>query len=107
MQSGLAKLGSLDSATEHRLGVAAFAYATVFVVEGTGLLLRKRWAEWLTVVVTGSFIPIEIYELCARFGWGKVVTLLLNVVIVAYLVRRRVEERSSVRRRVARVVRAV
>src|SRR5436190_15059828 len=36
------------------LGVLAFGYALVFLIEGTGLLLRKRWAEWFTVVVTGS-----------------------------------------------------
>jgi uncharacterized membrane protein (DUF2068 family) len=75
------------------LGIAALAYAAVFLVEGLGLLFRKRWAEWLTVVVTASFVPVEIYEMVEHFGAGKVVTLVLNVAIVAYLLWHRLGER--------------
>jgi uncharacterized membrane protein (DUF2068 family) len=46
---------------------------------------RRRWAEWLTVIVTGSFVPLEVYELAHRAGWGKVVALALNLAIVGYL----------------------
>jgi uncharacterized membrane protein (DUF2068 family) len=98
MVHGVDKLSELDRATVHRLAVLALAYAAVFLVEGVGLVLRKTWAEWLTVVVTGSFIPIEIYELCKHPGAGKVVTLIVNVAIVGYLIVRRLGERSGVRR---------
>ena len=47
------------------------------------------------VVVTGSFIPIEIYELVKDFGVGKVVALIVNVAIVIYLAWRRLEERKG------------
>ena len=40
-----------------------FAYSALFLVEGTGLFFEKRWAEYLTIVATVSFIPVEIYEL--------------------------------------------
>ena len=38
----------------------------LFVVEGIGLLLHKRWAEYFTVITTGLLMPIEIYELVHR-----------------------------------------
>src|SRR5205814_453765 len=46
------KLWSLDGQDTERLAIAGFAYAAVFVVEGVGLVMKKHWAEWLTVVVT-------------------------------------------------------
>ncbi|HEV3032898.1 MAG TPA: DUF2127 domain-containing protein [Polyangia bacterium] len=85
VQRVLAKVLSLDERTIHRLGVASFCYAAIFATEGTGLLLKRRWAEWLTVVVTGSLVPIEIYELVHGPGVGKLAALVLNVAIVAYL----------------------
>jgi uncharacterized membrane protein (DUF2068 family) len=87
------KLWSLDGGEAKRLAAGTLAYAAVFAVEGVGLVRRKRWAEWLTVVVTASFIPIEIYELVRQFSAGKVAALVLNVAIVAYLIVVRLRER--------------
>ena len=72
------------------LAIAALCYGAVFAVEGTGLIMRKRWAEWLTLVVTGSFIPFEVYELVHRPGAGKALAQVVNVAIVAYLAWRRI-----------------
>ncbi len=100
VQHALGRLASMEPRTMHRLGVASFCYAAVFLVEGIGLVLRKTWAEWLTVVVTASFIPIEVYELARRGGVGKAITLALNVAIAAYLAWRRIRAlRSGARRR--------
>lgn len=85
----LARLAALDDRLMRELAIAALIYAAVFAVEGTGLLLRRRWAEWLTVVVTASFIPIEIYELARRPGVGKAIAIAINVAIVATLAWRR------------------
>ena len=63
-----------------------FAYAAVFLVEGFGLYFHKRWAEWLTVVVTGSFVPLEIYELFRHPSLIKLVLLAGNVAIVGFLI---------------------
>jgi hypothetical protein len=95
LQRTVGKLWSLDNKSGKLLALGALAYAAVFAVEGVGLVLRKRWAEWLTVVVTGSFIPLEIYEMIAHFGAGKVVALVLNVAIVGYLIVARLRERRS------------
>jgi uncharacterized membrane protein (DUF2068 family) len=67
------------------LGFVTLAYAAIFTVEGIGLWMRKRWAEWLTVVVTSSLIPLEIWELAHRPGSGKIAVLIANIVIVWYL----------------------
>jgi uncharacterized membrane protein (DUF2068 family) len=91
----VARLVSFDGHVMRELAIAALAYAGVFAIEGTGLMLGKRWAEWLTVGVTSSFIPIELYELVRHPGAGKVVALALNVAIVAYLASRLLETRAS------------
>jgi uncharacterized membrane protein (DUF2068 family) len=70
------------------LSVGTFLYAGLFATEGVGLLLRKRWAEYFTIVTTGLLIPIEIYELQRHFTMTKVAVLAINVAIVWYLVRR-------------------
>ena len=69
------------------IGLVALAYAAIFATEGTGLWLRKHWAEWFTVIATGSLIPIEFYETLHRFSWLKLGALVANVAIVIYLVR--------------------
>jgi uncharacterized membrane protein (DUF2068 family) len=67
--------------------VSAF-YAALFLTEGTGLLLRKRWAEWLTVISTALFLPLEIYEMMRVLTAAKTIVFLVNVAIVVYLVYR-------------------
>jgi len=69
------------------IGIVALAYAAIFATEGIGLWLRKHWAEWFTVIATGSLIPVEAYEVFHKFGWLKLGALVGNVVIVIYLVR--------------------
>ena len=71
----------------------AFAYAALFAAEGVGLWLAKVWAEYLTIVATTSFVPLEIYELTRRFTPLRVAALGINVAIVAYLVARRLRVR--------------
>ena len=69
------------------IGIVALAYAAIFAIEGIGLWLRKHWAEWFTVIATGSLIPVEAYEVFHKFGWLKLGALIGNIVIVIYLVR--------------------
>jgi uncharacterized membrane protein (DUF2068 family) len=100
----LGKLSTFDGQMARKLAVASLCYAAVFLVEGIGLLSRRRWAEWLTVVVTASFIPIEIYEGVEHFGAGKIVALVLNVAILGYLLWRRVSESRSLNGRLGYVL---
>jgi uncharacterized membrane protein (DUF2068 family) len=82
----LAKFSGLTPARVDAIGLATLAYATVFAVEGVGLWMRKRWAEWLTTIVTASLVPVEIYETVVRPNIGKATVLVLNVMIVWYLI---------------------
>ena len=68
------------------LSAGTFIYAALRLVEGIGLILRKLWAEYLVVIATGIFIPLEIYELMRRFTTIRLAVLLVNVAIVIYLV---------------------
>jgi len=70
------------------LGIATFVYAGLFLTEGIGLWMLKLWAEWFTVVATGSLIPIEAYEIYRHPSVVKVLVLLFNAAVVAYLVYR-------------------
>jgi uncharacterized membrane protein (DUF2068 family) len=70
------------------LGVGSFVYAALFLTEGTGLLMAKRWAEWFSVIITSSLVPFEIYEIYRHPTLLKVFALLVNLAVVAYLVYR-------------------
>jgi uncharacterized membrane protein (DUF2068 family) len=61
------------------------AYALIELVEAVGLWYAKRWAEYLTVVATAAFLPLEIYELTERISWLKIATLVLNLLAVVYI----------------------
>jgi uncharacterized membrane protein (DUF2068 family) len=65
---------------------AACVYALLYAVEGVGLWMQKRWAEYLTTVATASLIPFEIWELTRGVSMLKVAALAVNIAIVIYLV---------------------
>ncbi|MFF4274907.1 DUF2127 domain-containing protein [Streptomyces sp. NPDC001536] len=67
------------------VAVLLLAYALIELVEAVGLWYAKRWAEYLTVVATAAFLPLEIYELTEHISWLKIATLVLNVLAVAYI----------------------
>ena len=68
------------------LGLSAFAYAALFAVEGTGLWMQKRWAEYFSIVATSSLLPLEVYEVLKSVTLLRIAVLVSNVAIVAYLV---------------------
>jgi len=68
------------------LRIVTLAYAAVFAVEGVGLWMQKRWAEWLTTIITASLIPLEAWELIFRPTIGKALIIITNIAVVAYLV---------------------
>jgi uncharacterized membrane protein (DUF2068 family) len=86
LQRLLAWLAGLTYRKIEVLGVAAIAYATLYTVEGVGLWNGRRWAEYLTVIATTSFIPFELYELTRRLTWVRVAGLVINIGVVGYLI---------------------
>ncbi|MBD0282617.1 MAG: DUF2127 domain-containing protein [Thermoleophilaceae bacterium] len=79
------ELLSLPSGELHLIGVALVVYAVVEGVEAVGLWMQKRWAEYLTLLVTASLLPLELYELAKGVTVLKVVALVVNLAIVLYL----------------------
>jgi len=71
--------------TLHVVAAGLIGYALIETVEGVGLWFGKRWAEYLAVVATAAFLPIEIYELTEKISWFKIGTLALNIVAVLYI----------------------
>jgi uncharacterized membrane protein (DUF2068 family) len=76
---------SLGSDTLRLVGVVFVVYAAVEGIEAFGLWYQRRWAEYLTFLVTASLLPLEGYELAHRLSALKVVTIAINVAVVAYL----------------------
>ena len=83
----LDKLGRLRRHQVQVFGAVGIAYGVLEIVEGVGLMRRKRWAEWLTVIATSLLIPFELYELVHKPTALKAGGLALNVLIVLYLIR--------------------
>ncbi|WP_393097391.1 DUF2127 domain-containing protein [Streptomyces sp. LN325] len=67
------------------VAVLLLAYALIELVEAGGLWYAKRWAEYLTVVATAAFLPLEVYELTEHVSWLKIATLVLNILAVLYI----------------------
>jgi uncharacterized membrane protein (DUF2068 family) len=68
------------------VSIGVLAYGGLQLLEGVGLWLMKRWGEYVAVIGTSAFIPLEIYELAEKVTWLRVVAFGVNVVAVVYLV---------------------
>jgi uncharacterized membrane protein (DUF2068 family) len=93
--SALALLGAVGSRGRHALAAGAFLYAAVFLVEGIGLTRDRRWAVYLTVAVTISFLPVEALSLWYRWTLPRVGTIVLNTAVVVYLLLQLQADRST------------
>jgi uncharacterized membrane protein (DUF2068 family) len=80
------KIHLMDSRKLRQISAGTFFYSALLLTEGIGLALRKRWAEYFTVFVTASLIPLEIYELAKKPDWARVLVLAINVAVVVYLI---------------------
>ncbi len=68
------------------LSAGTFFYAALRFAEGLGLVLRKKWGEYLTIAATGLFIPLEIWEIFRHVTAVKLVIFVLNVATLWYLI---------------------
>ncbi len=88
IQPILAKAFSVTPRQLRELSAGTFFYAALLLIEGIGLLLRKHWAEYFTIITTGALLPLEIYELAKHVTMAKTIVLVINAAIVWYLVVR-------------------
>jgi uncharacterized membrane protein (DUF2068 family) len=82
----LDKVDLIDAHRLREISVATFAYSALALTEGVGLLLEQVWAEYLTLILTVSFLPWELYELARRPDWFRVSLLLINLAVLGYLI---------------------
>ena len=81
----LVEMASLTPTRVREVGLGSFFYAGLFLIEGFGLWFLKRWAAWMTIVLTSSLVPVEIWEIFRHPSVPKVLVLGINVGLVAYL----------------------
>src|ERR1700722_581024 len=82
----LDKADLIDAHRMRQISVATFGYSALALTEGIGLLLEKVWAEYLTLILTVSFLPWEMYELVRKPDGFRLSLLLINLAVLAYLV---------------------
>lgn len=82
------KLTGVSAGKLKLIGVGTLVYAALYATEGVGLVLKKKWAEYLTTIGTTLLVPVEVYEMFHHFTVLRLVVLVLNLAIVAYLVYR-------------------
>jgi uncharacterized membrane protein (DUF2068 family) len=82
----LKHLEIVDDKKLREFGIGTFIYSGVRFTEGIGLMLRQKWAEYLTVILTGALIPLEVWEIIKHTTGVKIAVLIINIVIVIYLI---------------------
>jgi uncharacterized membrane protein (DUF2068 family) len=78
---------ALDARRVTAIRIGLLVYAALFLIEGIGLVLQKHWGKWWGLIMTSSFLPLELYESARRPGALRIGVLLVNLAIVWYLAR--------------------
>lgn len=81
----ITKVGLMNDHKLEELSIGSFFYAALLLTEGVGLWLKKRWAEYFTIITTCSLIPLELYEIAKHVTFTRIAILLINAAIVWYL----------------------
>jgi uncharacterized membrane protein (DUF2068 family) len=90
-QGGGGILGELQKAFAAKpstlwiVGLIIAGYALLEGLEAMGLWRGKRWAEYLTFIATTLLLIPELYELTGTITATKIITLIINLVVVGYL----------------------
>lgn len=69
-----------------RIGFGAFCYAGLGIGEAVGLYLEKAWGEFLTLMITASFLPFELHEILRKLTWVRVSLFVANLAVLLYLI---------------------
>ncbi len=77
------------------LGVGSLLYAALFLTEGIGLWLLKRWAVWFSAIITTSLVPLEVHEIHRHPTSTKVLVLVINIAVVGFLIYRIQSQRAN------------
>ncbi len=86
IQATVGRLAGIDHAHLKAIAAGTFFYAGLEAIEGVGLLLRCRWASWLTIVATALLLVPEGFEIAYKATPNRIVVLLVNLGILIYLI---------------------
>lgn len=92
----LERVAMIDPHRLKQISAAIFAIAALDAIEGTGLVLEKAWAEFVTLILTASFLPLEVVEIIRHDTWIRIALTVINFAVVLYLlqfVKMRMRER--------------
>jgi uncharacterized membrane protein (DUF2068 family) len=95
IHEAIAQIAGIDRTKLAALGAGKFFYAVLELVEGIGLLLRRHWAEYLTVIATGLLLPLEIYEIVEKATPLRVVVFVSNIAILIYVIVKLRQQRRA------------
>jgi uncharacterized membrane protein (DUF2068 family) len=82
----LVKVAQIDPHRLRQISAAIFVIAALDALEGTGLVLEQAWAEFVTLILTASLLPLELWELLRKMTWMKLGLIAINLAVVVYLV---------------------
>jgi len=81
----LEKASLINDPVLRRIGFVAYCYAAITMAEGIGLYLEKAWGEFLTLAITASFLPWELFEIFRHISWIRVGLFAINFLVFLYL----------------------
>jgi len=94
----LDKVALIDPRRLKQISAAIFVIAGLDIVEGTGLVMEQVWAEFVTLILTASFLPVELFQMLRHLTWIRISLFAINFAVVAYLlyyVQLRMQERRA------------
>jgi uncharacterized membrane protein (DUF2068 family) len=83
--TSIEKILNAKASTLNLIAIGLIGYGALQLLEGIGLWSLQRWGEYVAVVGTTLFIPLEVYELTEKVSWLKIAVLVVNLAAVAYL----------------------
>lgn len=95
IHTAINRVAGIDRAHLRAIGVGTFFYAILHLIEGIGLFMEREWAAYLTVIATGSLIPVEVYEIARKVSAVKIAVLIFNILILIYIIVKLRQERRA------------
>lgn len=95
LHTAISRVAGIDRRHLKEIGFGTFFYAALYLIEGIGLILQRPWASYLTVVATGSLVPLEGYAVVRKPNLIRIIVLVLNVAIVIYLIYQLWQDRRN------------
>lgn len=83
----LGQVALIDPHRMKEISAAIFLIAGLDAIEGAGLVLEKTWAEFVTLILTLSFLPWELVAMFRHPTGIRAGLALINIAVLLYLAR--------------------